>query len=255
MREPLQIVSVTGAESAVVELHNGEALERVDTAFHEVLRTSGRLSDLLQQLQDSGFEFCVFGGWLRDTVSAAATGSPPPRDVDIVVKDAVLKDILKLLPVDVSSTMFGGIQSSELPVFFDIWPLQETFLIKHQRLEKTFRSLLKTADFNINAGLYFPTQNEKPSSMLDGGMLAAISRREIAFNANSLPFPLIQCARIAAYAAKLSFTLAPPVAEFVKSILSDEDNRREVKAGLGVNQPAIAQKAIELVDFWAESNS
>ncbi|TFW61412.1 hypothetical protein CT676_07835 [Bradyrhizobium sp. MOS001] len=153
-----------------------------------------------------------------------------------------------LPPVDVRPTIFGGVQSSAPPVPFDIWPLRETFLIRALKLPASFESLLSTADFNINAALYFPAQGSAPSSILDAGMLSALDSHLISFNASDLPFPVLQCARLAAYAAKLHFRLAPSVLEFMKQVLADQGNQREVVAGLDRYQSGpVAEAAIAIV--------
>lgn len=153
-----------------------------------------------------------------------------------------------MLPDDIRPTLFGGIQSNEPPIPFDIWPLHKTFLVERLKLEPTFESLLQTADFNINAGLYFPPQGAAPSMILDAGMYSALATREISFNARILPFPVLQCARLAAYAAKLRFEFSQSVLDFMSSVLADQQRKVEVIDGLVRYQPLVADRAIDIVN-------
>lgn len=242
-------MKVPGAQRPLVVFEGTPHVAMLDEAFRLVLEKSDRLSNALRRLDEAEARYCVFGGWLRDTLSARARGTPVPRDVDLVVSDLDIDALMKLLPEDVRPTMFGGVQSSTPPVPFDIWPLHETFLIRTLRLPASFESLLRTADFDINAAIYFPTQGESASSIFDAGMLAALHARLISFNASDLPFPVMQCARLAAYAAKLDFGFAQPVLEFMRNTLADRRNRREVVAGLEhYHEGLVAEKAVAIVD-------
>ena len=246
--ESINVVRVAGVQRPPFVLEGTPHVVVADEAFHAVLEASDRLSNVLAHLEDAEARYCVFGGWLRDTLSARARGTPLPRDVDLVVGDLDVATLAKLLPADVRPTMFGGIQSFAPPIPFDIWPLHETFLIRVLRLPPSFENLLRTADFDINAALYFPSQGSLASSMLDAGMLAALDAKLISFNASDLPFPVLQCARLAAYAAKLDFDFAQPVLEFMREILADRKNQVEVVAGLERYQSGpIAEKAIGIV--------
>ena len=218
-------MQVAGAQRQPLALEGTLEVVAVDEAFRSILDASNILSNVLAGLDEAKARYCIFGGWLRDTLSARARGTPRPRDVDLVAADIDITKLLTLLPTaDVRPTIFGGVQSSAPPVPFDIWPLHETFLIRILKLPASFESLLRTADFDINAALYFPTQGRAPSSILDAGMLSALNNQLISFNASNLPFPVMQCARLAAYAAKLDFGLAEPVLEFMRRILADEQN-------------------------------
>lgn len=219
-RSPIENIDVSKVAGAQRPLQIFEKVEPIDEAFHAVLNTSNRLSNVLGHLEDAKLRYCVFGGWLRDTLSAQAYGTPLPRDVDLVVAGLDVATLVRLLPAGIRPTMFGGIQSSAPPLPFDIWPLHETFLIRILQLPPSFESLLRTADFDINAAIYFPAQAGLASSVLDAGMLTALHTKLISFNASDLPFPVMQCARLAAYAAKLDFGLSPPVMEFMRQTLA-----------------------------------
>ena len=223
-------------------------LPGADEAFASVLATSERLTILLAKLRAAQTRYCVFGGWLRDTVAACMYSSPMPRDVDLVAAGIDVGELIGWMPADIRPTMFGGVQSSAPPVPFDIWPLHETFLIRTLDLPISFESLLETADFSINAALYFPAQNDQPSTILDAGMLSALTRRHVAFNASVLPFPVMQCSRLAAYAAKLNLGFEAPVLAFMRRILENRANRAQVVDGLHRSQPQpILDKAIQVI--------
>ena len=252
--ESINVLKVAGAQRPPVTHCGNPYVAAADEAFRSATMISARLSDLLTQLERGGARYCVFGGWLRDTLSARQRGTPLPRDVDLVVAGMNIETLIGLLPKDVRPTMFGGVQSSTQPIPFDIWPLQETFLIRILHLPPSFDSLLRSADFNINAALFFPAQGGGAPSIVDAGMLSAFDTKLISFNASDLPFPVMQCARLAAYAAKLGFEFASPVLEFMKIILADGKNRADVVSGLERYQSKpVAESAIAIVKSIIES--
>ena len=247
---------VRGSQMPPVRLEETPEVEWADVAFESALAASGRLARLLTTLEAHGARYCVFGGWLRDTVSAHARGTPGPRDLDLVAADIEPESLIAALPADIRPTIFGGVQSSAGPVQFDIWPLHETFLIRTLSLPVSFHSLLVTADFNINAGLYFPAQAEQPSSIIDAGMLDAIRRGRLSFNSRHLPFPILQCARLLAYRAKLDLALDPAVLSFMREILVIPSSCAQVADGLLRHQPPnVAEKAIAAIQQVVEDGN
>ncbi|MFB6448180.1 hypothetical protein [Bradyrhizobium tunisiense] len=243
------IVSVVAAHQAPRIIADPILLDQIGTCFENAVRKNDRLAALSRQLDVRGLQYCVFGGWLRDTIDdlQSATAAGPPRDIDLVVRDVEVGDLLGMLPADVRPTMFGGVQSGTGSSAFDIWPLHETFLIKHLRLEPTFENLLKSADFTINAGLFFPPRRAAPSRFMDGGMLEALRTRTLDFNYPSLPFPVMQCARLAAYAGKLSLGLSPAVQDFMRAIIRIPSQRERVLLGLRQTYPPPVVEAAERI--------
>ncbi len=235
----IEVIRVAAEVHRPSSVQDTDILDHLRARFTQALRLSNRLLALTRSLEARGLRYCVFGGWVRDTIYELL--APPaissPRDIDLVVRGTELECLLQLLPSDVRSTMFGGIQSNAEPIAFDIWPLHETFLIRYMGLAPTFEGLLQSTDFTINAGLFFPCQRVESPALLDGGMLEALRTRTLAFNGPFLPFPVMQCARLAAYAGKLSLNLTPPVQEFMEDVLADPVRREQVLLGLGQNYP------------------
>ncbi len=245
-----QIVSVAAAHQTQRSIEDPALLRQIEVRFEDSLSLNRRLAVLARELDARGLLYCVFGGWLRDTIDdlqSESTGGPP-RDIDLVVRDIEVEDLLKMLPSDVRPTMFGGVQSGIGASAFDIWPLHETFLIQHLHLQPTFATLLQSADFTINAGLFFPARGTSPSRFMDGGMMEALRTRTLDFNFSSLPFPVMQCARLAAYAAKLSLNLSPAVRTFMREIVGVPSQRERVFLGLqqtySANLAAMAEQIL-----------
>ncbi|MGY4399293.1 hypothetical protein [Bradyrhizobium sp. USDA 3315] len=229
-----EIVSVVAAQQTQKLVDDPSLLKQIEARFQDALRNNDRLATLTRGLDDRGLQFCVFGGWLRDTIGdlRSSIAGGPPRDIDLVVRGIEVGDLLDMLPSDVRPTMFGGVQSGAGASAFDIWPVHETFLIQHLHLEPSFENLLRSTDFTINAGLFFPSRGASPSRFMDGGMLEALRTRTLDFNYSSLPFPVMQCARLAAYAGKLSLHLSPAVRTFMQETISASSRRERVLAGL-----------------------
>ncbi|RFC64033.1 hypothetical protein DYI37_06610 [Fulvimarina endophytica] len=240
--------SVPGSHLPLIRLEGTAEVGCADADFAAVLAASRRLTDLLANLEAAGKRYCIFGGWLRDTLAARICGTPAPRDVDLVVAGIEVEALIAVLPADVRPTMFGGVQSPADPVPFDIWPLHETFLIRRLSMPVSFESLLRTADFNINTALYFPAQAGSAPAILDGGMLGGIQGRRLSFNAGQIPFPVMQCARVLAYGAKLDLSYDAPVLGFLREILDSPASRTEIIEGLRRFQPrSVAEKAIAAI--------
>lgn len=234
----VEVVPVDGHWRAPRIIRDSPLTHAVERRFKDVLKYSNRLRVLVQHLDENGAEYCVYGGWLRDNLSSQITELDSfPRDIDIVERGLEVEQLLSYLPSDVSRTIFGGVHSREGGLPFDVWPLHETFLIKRLCLPPTFENLLHSTDFNINAGVFFPKSRLREAELIDGGMLDAIRDRVLAFNANLLPFPVIQCARLAAYAGKLSLTLTPAVQAFMSEIVADARNYQQVLLGLSEYYP------------------
>ena len=246
----IEISRVEAKQMPITVLQNTSLLHSLDLEFKKSLRLSSDLSKLIQNLENKSLQYCVFGGWVRDQIynleSDVFVGGP--RDIDLVVQGIETQDLLAYAPLNVRSTIFGGIQSLSSPIPFDLWPLHETFLIKHFNKEPTFANLLKSTDFNINSALFFPEQGQERSKVLDGGMLEALGGHSLAFNCSSLPFPTIQCGRLAAYAVKFSLKLAPSVRLFMLEVISDPVKLEDVFFGLvKTYPPSISKRAQNLL--------
>ncbi len=244
----IEVRSVPVSHAPLTRLEGTAEVGCADVDFAAVLAASQRLTGLLANLEAAGKRYCIFGGWLRDTLAARSWGTPAPRDVDLVVGGIGVEALIAMLPTDVRPTIFGGVQSSADPVPFDIWPLHETFLIRRLSMPVSFDSLLQTADFNINAALYFPAQAGLDSAILDAGMLGGIRDRRLSFNAGHIAFPVMQCARVLAYGAKLNLSYDAPVLKFLREILNSPVYRTEIIEGLRCFQPrSIAEKAVAAI--------
>jgi hypothetical protein len=240
----VEVVRVAGEPELLRDIRDAALVETLEARFHDALLRNTRLQSLIQVLAARRLRFCVFGGWLRDHVSYARALPlvAPPRDIDLVVSGIDVRGLLEILPRDVKSTIFGGVQSGFGPDAFDIWPLHETFLIKYLDLRPTFESLLQTTDFNINAAIFFPAEGNNPPFVLDRGMFKALTTRTLSFNCACLPFPIMQCARLAAYAGKLSLNLSPAVRAFMLGVVADAGRRERVLFGVSENYPEMIAK-------------
>ena len=224
-----------------------------DRAFSSVLKKSKRLADLVALLDTSNVHFCVFGGWLRDTLSGQVLEMSFPRDIDLVAAGIELDQLLAAMPPDTCPTIFGGLHSSKGPIPFDVWPLHDTFLIRKLALPINFESLLQTTDFNINSALYFPAQQTKPSSILDAGMANSLREKMICFNAGHLVYPIVQAARLAAYAAKLNFGFDKNTRAFICDVLIDDERREQEIEGLYKFQlKSVANEAVKVINSILE---
>ncbi|MFG6546376.1 hypothetical protein [Sulfitobacter sp. 1A13730] len=244
-----EILNVQGNLTSVEVCKGTKEVAKADQAFSSMLGKSKDLSSLISKLDDGDFLFCVFGGWLRDSLS----GDILARDIDLVVSGIDVADLHKSISCETRTTIFGGIAGESEAIPFDIWPLEDTYLIRKLSLPASFQSLLKTADFNINAGLYFPPQRGAQSYILDGGMAESLRSRVIRFNSEHLVLPVVQAARLLAYAAKLNFSFDRHTRYFIQNLIEDCETQRQVVEGLRSFQPkSISDKAEEIMRKFLE---
>lgn len=247
--DKFETLSVHGTLNRAKVYKGTAEVNKADKMFSSALRKSEQLAELTSKFHNTNITYCVFGGWLRDTLATEI----PARDIDIVASNVELDDLLAEFPYKTRPTIFGGIESSVGPIPFDIWPLQDTFLIRKLSLPVSFESLLRTADFNINSALYFPSQQGDSSFILDGGMINSLHEGIIRFNSEYLVFPIVQAARLAAYAAKLDFDFDKETRHFMREIISHDEKRKQVVEGLhSFQSKLIAEKAVDIVRTLSE---
>ncbi|WP_417672403.1 hypothetical protein [Roseibium sp.] len=242
--DDFKILNVHGNSTPAKVWKGTKEVAKADRKFSSLMEKSEDLSNLITKLDRGNFTYCIFGGWLRDTLAGHITA----RDIDLVVSGIEVDDLRQFISCETKATIFGGIMGKSETTPFDIWPLGDTFLIRKLSLPASFQTLLQTTDFNINAGLYFPSQRGALPYILDGGMGEALRNRIIRFNSEHLVLPVVQTARLLAYAAKLDFSFDRHTYNFVKEVIQNHKNQRDVIEGLRSFQPkSIANRAEEIM--------
>lgn len=178
-----------------------------------------------------GLKVVVFGGWARDRVFELKRGrSYASKDLDLVSDGPV--SVSHALPSVASMNSFGGFGVQGSLIHVDAWDLRETFLIKRHRLRVSFEQLPYTADFNVNAVVFKPTQFFGQEELLDAGALCSIEKGVLDFAASEVAQPLFQAARSVILAARLQLALSGTVHAFLRTVCGDEHARRQVQKGI-----------------------
>ena len=144
------------------------ATSAMQTAFDELLREDTALAEIFSKIVQAKAKVAVFGGWARDRLfEVLHDETAPSRDIDFVVDS--LQPIAGFFPVGAKTNPFGGVGIEGARVPLEAWSLKETFLFRFRDEEATFEALPGTADYDVNAILFFPAQCNGHASVLDAG--------------------------------------------------------------------------------------
>ncbi|WP_179233479.1 hypothetical protein [Burkholderia sp. AU16741] len=205
----------------------GQEVAYLQQQFDALLATQRDFRTIVECLRNAGLSAAVVGGWARDLLMGRA-----PHDIDMVVFGAESKQLEKILPPAKRRTAFGGVAFEYGDIEIDLWSLESTYLIREFELELTLETLMQVIDFNINTLLFSPRQFAPEPHAMQAGALEAFERKEIDFNCGVVPLPVAQVSRLAYFSAKLEFTLAPRVRQFMRQQCVERSLRAEVEANL-----------------------
>jgi predicted acylesterase/phospholipase RssA len=212
-----------------------EDLERatsaMQTAFDELLNEDAELAEIFSKIVEAKARVAVFGGWARDRLfEVLHAQTAPSRDIDFVVDSP--QPIAGFFPVGAKTNPFGGVGIKGASVPLEAWRLKETFLFKLRGEDGTFEALPATADYDINAILFFPAQCNGHASVLDAGAGHALKQRQIDFMADVVAQPKIQAARAVILATRLDLQPSEAVCDFVQDVCEKRETAREVELAL-----------------------
>ena len=224
---------------------SGPSTNHLQDMFDAVLLDFPEVGSLVYKLKELGGHAVVFGGWARDCLISDMFGYKfNPRDLDIVFDGISNDQLTSILPKTAILNIFGGAAFKSANFHIDIWALSNTFLIKKFDLEPRFEILPTTTVFSINSVAFAPAQLWKEPFLIDAGFANAVDHELIAFRSSTIPFPKIQVARAATYAAKFGYKLDRQLIEFINEICVNKAFT-EVRNGiLEFSQPNISEKAL-----------
>lgn len=180
---------------------------------------------VIQRLLELGWDACVFGGTLRDI--ALRGPYTRTRDIDIVIQGIDIDEIERAMGHWVRRrNTFGGLQLSVAGSLFDIWPLHETWALKHwgipeaSSLFASFEVLPATTYLSVEsiAVLLRPDQHEG-RTVFERGFFESIESRVVELNRAENPYPALCVARAITTAARLGFRLGPRLTRHVLDLL------------------------------------
>lgn len=173
----------------------------------------------------------LVGGVLRDLCISRALR---PKDIDVMVV-GIESVQLRALP-DANLNYFGGTTFwfEGLPV--DIWPLMETYHIRHFDLPRDVHGLLSGAPFNLDKIALDLTSG----CLHDGGCLQGVIDHLIAYEPAKPYLEHIQAARCVLLEAKTGFALDETARSLLarawKGLLEEQNGRAEIAAYLNASR-------------------
>ena len=83
-QDNIESIGVPGIHATPELYKHTSEVKIADRAFSVALAKSQPLADLVGMFEASRARYCVFGGWLRDTLASNAFATALPRDVSDV---------------------------------------------------------------------------------------------------------------------------------------------------------------------------
>lgn len=158
------------------------------------LREDATLASAVEALRGrlAGAPALVLGGAVRSAWSGL-----PARDVDVAVDCHPRELAARLRTLGATVNSFGGFKVVVEGVKADVWPLLETWALKHAGLRGTFEDLVtKSTMFDVEAA---GVELHAGLAALDGGMVAALESGVLGLRLPQNPFPVVQVARAARF--------------------------------------------------------
>ncbi|SAK40888.1 patatin [Caballeronia fortuita] len=205
-------------------------------AFDVLLSQDTTLCEILNKISSAGVRMGVFGGWARDRLIEVPRGTKvSSRDIDFVVDSE--RPIAEFFPAGYRENPFGGVGIIGKVMPLEAWNLHNTFLFKLRKEQASFAALPATADYDVNAILFFPSQCNEKSSLLDVGAGNALKSGRLDFMADEVAQPKIQAARAVILATKLELQPSEAVCDFVQDVCEEGDAAKEVQTAVDTYCP------------------
>ncbi|MGK5068324.1 patatin-like phospholipase family protein [Janthinobacterium sp. RT4P48] len=212
------------------------AAQAMQKAFNELLLQDPTLFEILTKISAANEKMVVFGGWARDRLLEFLHGKEvSSRDIDFVVDSE--RHVAEFFPKDALANPFGGVGIRGRLMPLEAWNLHNTFLFKRQNRHATFDALPTTADYGVNALVFFPSQCHGMPSIMDLGAGIALKSSILDFMADEVAQPKIQAARAVILATKLDLILSETVCDFIQDVCENNATAKEVQAAIHVYCP------------------
>ena len=177
---------------------------------------------MLRDFRDSGLRAVVFGGTLRSLLYSRLYGHRPgrPRDIDLVVQGATLRDLEERFKGYLSRrTRYGGLHLKRDGWHFDVWTIGDTWAFRGENQHQaSFHNLPSTTPFNLEAVAVdaWPRAGY-PREVFSGNdqFFEGILSRTVELNSADNPYPALTVVRGLLLATELGCRLGRRLAEYV----------------------------------------
>lgn len=182
--------------------------------------------DVFHELRQSSVQAVLFGGTLRSLlISRIVEGRPGrPRDIDIVTSGATLSQLEnRFSDILTRRTRFGGLRLQHGNWQFDVWPVSETWALKHDCIsgQVDFTALPATTPFNVEAVAVEVWPRDGSSRVIFSGndqFFEGIIDRTIELNLSDNPFPELTVIRAIIMASELRFKIGPRLSSYIGNV-------------------------------------
>jgi hypothetical protein len=143
--------------------------------------------------------------------------SAAPRDVDIVVDGASIKELEGLFhDVLIRKTRFGGLHLNVQGWKIDVWPLSETWALKELSIAgRDFEALTRTTFLNVEAATISLGIRRGARQVHAFGFFEAVKNKTLDINLEENPFPELAAVRTLITAYKLNYAMTRRLARYV----------------------------------------
>lgn len=178
--------------------------------------------EMLRELRESGLQAVVFGGTLRSLLYSRLYECRPgrPRDVDLVVRGASLRDVEKRFGEYLARrTRYGGLCLKREGWQFDVWPVGDTWAFRHENYRNAgFAELPFTTPFNLEAIAVeaWPCVG-RPRQVFSGDdqFFEGILSMVVELNCTDNPYPALTVVRGLVLATDLGYHVGPRLADYI----------------------------------------
>lgn len=172
----------------------------------------------LQRIRE--FEQYAFlcGGAVRDILLSDSRNPTVPRDLDIVLGYADIKNVADSFSDCTKRwNCYGGVSIQVKDWSIDVWPLQKTWAFEKKYVEgKGFSDFPKTTFLNIEAvAIQLFCKKGKKREIYSKGFFEAILDKTIEINLNENPNPHTCVIRSLSVAMKFGFAIGPKLARYI----------------------------------------
>jgi hypothetical protein len=179
---------------------------------------------VLEDLKQTDARAVLFGGTLRSLLVSRLFERRfgRPRDIDLVVLGVPLSDLEKRFNgIIARHTRFGGLKLRNGSWHFDVWPLEETWAFRKDKVIARFEDLPSTTTFNLEAiAVEVWSKDGKPRALFSGHdqFFHGILSRTLELNRTDSPFPELTVVRAVVMASELRFRIGPRLGAYIAEI-------------------------------------
>ncbi|MBN1391952.1 MAG: hypothetical protein JW947_04015 [Sedimentisphaerales bacterium] len=172
----------------------------------------------LQRIREFGQYAFLCGGAVRDILLSNSRYPTIPRDLDIILGYADIKNVADSFSDCTKRwNCYGGVSIQVKDWSIDIWPLYKTWAFENKYVEgRGFSDFPKTTFLNIEAvAIQLFCKKGKKREIYSKGFFEALLNKNIEINLSENPNPYTCVVRSLSVARKFGFAIGPKLARYI----------------------------------------